>query len=282
MPRNNYIIYCDESVDKGRYYSHFYGGVLIDARHRESVSNLLNQEKVRLNLKSELKWTKISTAYEGKYIEFIDKYMDLIEQNILKCRIMFTQNMFKTPALTEYQIDNQYFLLYYQLIKHAFGLRYSNPATLDEVYVSIYLDDVPDSREKFEDFKDYIHSLWMYPIFRPNKIFIPRENITDVRSHEHVIMQGLDIILGAMQFRLNDMHKIIPEGKRYRGKRTRAKERVYKHINSRIRQIYPNFNIGISTGTNGNTANRWLHPYRHWKFVPLENEIDRTHKTKKK
>jgi hypothetical protein len=34
------------------------------------------------------------------------------------------------------------------------------------------------------------------------------ENITEVVSHNHVILQCMDIILGAMQFPLNDMHKI--------------------------------------------------------------------------
>ena len=38
-----------------------------------------------------------------------------------------------------------------------------------------------------------------------------------------------------MAFRLNDKHKIKPPGQRTRGKRTIAKERLYKHISQRIR-----------------------------------------------
>jgi hypothetical protein len=49
----------------------------------------------------------------------------------------------------------------------------------------------------------------------------------------------------------------------------------------RIRQIYPGFNIGESTGKQGDRANFWRHPYRHWKFIPSEHEIDDT-KTKPK
>ncbi|BCJ87503.1 hypothetical protein skT53_24880 [Effusibacillus dendaii] len=56
------------------------------------------------------------------------------------------------------------------------------------------------------------------------------------------------------------------------GKRTIAKEKLYKHINKRIREIYPNFNIGISAGTK-NIHDRWLHPYRHWLFVPSQHKI---------
>jgi len=96
--------------------------------------------------------------------------------------------------------------------------------------------------------------------------------ISEIKSHNHILLQSLDLILGAMQFRLNDKHKEKPQGSPTRGKRTIAKEKVYKHINKKIRDIYPNFNIGISTGTGGEIQNRWYHSYRHWSFKP-ENYI---------
>ena len=34
------------------------------------------------------------------------------------------------------------------------------------------------------------------------------------------------------------------------------------------------FNIGVSTGQPEGPINRWTHPYRHWRFVPTEYEID--------
>ena len=76
-----------------------------------------------------------------------------------------------------------------------------------------------------------------------------------------------------MAFRLNDMHKVKPPGERTRGKRTIAKEKVYKHISQRIRDIYPNFNIGITRGKEGDSRNYWNHPYRHWSFKPKEFEV---------
>ena len=69
-----------------------------------------------------------------------------------------------------------------------------------------------------------------------------------------------------MQFRLNDKHLDKPPGSNLRGRRTIAKERVYKAISARIRGLRPNFNIGIDTGLDGEKANRWHHPYRHWLF----------------
>lgn len=77
-----------------------------------------------------------------------------------------------------------------------------------------------------------------------------------------------------MQFRLNDKHKRKPKGKWRRGKRTIAKEKLYKLINKRIRKIYSNFNIGITTGIDGDRRNYWNHPYRHWLFIPSNYRQD--------
>jgi len=83
----------------------------------------------------------------------------------------------------------------------------------------------------------------------------------------------LDVVLGSICFRLNDKHKEIPEGKKRRGKRTIAKEKLYKHINKNIRIIKPAFNVGANTGIK-TKEDYWFHPYRHWNFKPKEYQID--------
>jgi hypothetical protein len=75
-----------------------------------------------------------------------------------------------------------------------------------------------------------------------------------------------------MAFRLNDLHLAMPKGRKRRGARTIAKEKLYKHIRSHIIRLKPHFNIGITTG--GSPADRWSHPYRHWAFVPKDHEYD--------
>lgn len=76
-----------------------------------------------------------------------------------------------------------------------------------------------------------------------------------------------------MSFRLNNKHKIKPKGKYRRGKKTIAKEKLYKHINKRIREIYPGFNIGQNTSSPHGPSDYWNHPYRHWKFIPKNYQI---------
>jgi hypothetical protein len=150
------------------------------------------------------------------------------------------------------------------------------------VNLRIYPDQIPDNKERVEQFRGFLMGLSGSPAFRERKIRIRREDIADVDSKEHEILQCLDIVLGSMSFRLNDKHKekTAKNGTR-RGSRTKAKLRVYRHILSRIQDIYPNFNIGRSTGQEADDC-RWTHPYRHWLFTPSERIVIPGSKREKK
>ena len=43
--KRQYIIYADESHRKGKYYSNFYGGALVDYCELEKISIELNNKK---------------------------------------------------------------------------------------------------------------------------------------------------------------------------------------------------------------------------------------------
>ncbi len=185
---------------------------------------------------------------------------------------MIFSNASALRGLQNHHFENEYFLLYYQFFKHAFGLKYAND-TSSVKYIKAYFDYLPDKVSKREQFKEYIKGLESTREFQLSKLKIRKEDIVEVDSKNHLPMQYLDIILGAMAFRLNDKHKEKLPGKRVRGERTKAKEIVYKHICKKIRELRKGFNIGISTGTS-NLSERWQHPYRHWKFTPKDFEID--------
>jgi hypothetical protein len=275
-----YIIYADESVRKGKYYSNFYGGLLVRSKDLESVTAILDNVKKQENLFAEIKWQKVTNNYLNKYKAIINTFFDLVEEDRIKVRIMFTQNRNIPLDLETYHHEHEYFMLYYQFIKHAFGLKYSNPYRQAFKNLRIYLDRLPDTKEKASLFKSHLTSLSKSTNFRNAKIKVSDEQIAEVKSHNHILLQMVDVVLGSMQFRLNDKHKVKPKGAWRRGKRTIAKEKLYKLINKRIRGIYPNFNIGITTGTAGDRSNYWKHSYRHWLFVPNNYKQDDS-KTKK-
>ncbi|MDD5948362.1 MAG: hypothetical protein PUC39_01325 [Lachnospiraceae bacterium] len=269
-----YVIYCDESIVKGKYYSNFYGGALVNSKDFDDVVSILESKKKELNLFNEIKWTKVTEQYLDKYIDFITTYFELIKQGKIKIRIMFRKNENEANNLSEYQELNGFYLLYYQFLKHAFGLKYCNLSN-ENVQLKTYFDKLPNTKEQNERFKQHIYELQNCADFKSAKIVISKEDITDVDSKRHVILQGMDIILGSMQFKLNKENLVKNPSTGRRGKKTIAKEKLYKHISRNIQDLYPHFNIGITTGVNNDYSNDWKHPYRHWSFVPSSYDGER-------
>ncbi|WP_375579040.1 DUF3800 domain-containing protein [Marivirga tractuosa] len=266
-----FYIFCDESVKKDRYFSNFYGGVLLTKEDFQFVNNALKSKVIDLNLEdSELKWSNINTYRVESYCEVMEVFFTAISNGLIKMRVMFTDNRFIPTNLKEGQNKLEYQLLYYQFIKNIFGFRYlQSDYPLD---LELYFDVLPDNRKKNKQFKNFIYGIQFLPELRNANLAIKRESIYEVDSKKHIILQCTDIVLGAIAFRLNRHHKDKPTNSYRRGKRTIAKEKVYKFINQKIREIRPNFNIGISTGIDHDPLNRFTHPYRHWLFIPKEHE----------
>lgn len=267
MKNESFYIFCDESLKKGRFYSNFYGGLLINKKDFEKVNNILLSKLQDLDFENtELKWSSVNTFGLQNYVQIMDTFFELVKQNILKIRIMFTDNRFLAQNLSNTHYKKEYHLLYYQFIKHAFGFPHLNSDI--PIDLEFFFDELPDKKEKNDEFKNFIYGLQFLPNLIKSKISIKKESIYEVDSKKHILMQCLDIVLGAMAFRLNDMHKEKNIQTNKRGKRTIAKERLYKHINKKISEIRPNFNIGVTTGIDDDHLNRYLHPYRHWLFIP--------------
>lgn len=274
-----YILFCDESDRSGAFYSNFYGGLAVGASHYQRVTERLNQKKAELHLFGEVKWEKISEPYANKYIALVQTFFEAVAAGQVRVRIMFRQTAHAAPQLTAEQRDNEFFLLYYQFLKHGFGVAHLPPGQA-RVRLRLYFDQFPDTSEKAAQFKGFLLGLQRHPAAAAAGVEIFPEDITEVRSHEHVLLQCLDVVLGSMTFRLNNKHKAKHPETGQRGKRTRAKERVYKAILQAIHRIRPGLNIGISTGIAGDLSRRWSEPYLHWAFVPREAQFDK-HRTKR-
>lgn len=270
MIKKEYTLYFDESQKNGKFFGNFYGGALVNSKDIDYINATLNAKKQELNLFGEIKWSKVTEEYLDKYKEMITTYFNFIKENKIKIRIMFKPTCFVCNNLSDNQIDNEYYLLYYQFVKLAFGFEYCNPKN-EIVNFRFYFDKLPNTPNRNMTFINYIYGLNNLPMFTNNNLHVKSEDITEVISHNHVILQCMDIILGSINFKLNELNKIKDPITHKRGKKTKAKENLYKHILSNIRDIFPNFNIGISTGIKDNWANKWLHPYRHWKFIPNDS-----------
>ena len=268
MKKEMLHIWLDESDKKGEFYSNFYGGICIRSSQLNDVLQIINRKISELNLTPhEIKWQNVNQYFLPSYIEIVDMIFDLLEKDLIKMRIFFHHNQYSPTGLTEEQKSNTYQILYYQFIKNAFGLRYSEGIER----VQLRLDQMPISNEKKQEFKSFL--LRLNKEFRDVGITLHESDIYEVNSKNELPLQIMDLILGSMCFKLNNKHRIKPQGSRVRGNRTIAKDKLYKHINSRIRELRPGFNVGVSTGYR-ELRDIWTMPYRHWSFRPAEHIRD--------
>lgn len=267
-----YYIWCDESDKEGEYYSNFYGGILIKSSDLGKVSLMMQTFVAENEIDEEIKWQKVNAYTLEKYTKMVDFIFYLLENGLIKIRIFFRNNQYVATNLTKENKRNEYSMLYYQFIKHAFGLKYSNH-TGEPVYLKIMLDDMPLKGDDKAKFIDFIYRLQFDENFKKANIHIRKRDIGEVDSKKHLPLQMMDLILGSICFRLNNKHKLKDANTGKRGARTIAKEILYKHINSKIRELKPGFNIGVSTGIK-NDEDRWIAPYSHWSFKPYSHVID--------
>ncbi|MEY2879623.1 MAG: hypothetical protein RLZZ15_2003 [Verrucomicrobiota bacterium] len=278
LAEKEYVLFCDESDRRGPFYSNFYGGARVPASHLRTVEVALLDCRQRLGLNSEIKWEKVGPGVVERYEQFIAAFFDQIAARRVFLRVMFTHNLHAPIGLTREQLGDSYYRLYYQFLKHGFGLAYLPPHT-QPPRLRIYLDEIGDTREQVAKFKDFVLGLPDTKTIRAaGGLILEDSAITEVRSHDHIIMQALDVVLGSTTFRLNNKHLAKLPGEDVRGKRTVAKERLYNFIRGEIKRVTgkQSFNIGITTGLSDFPSGRWSDPYLHWCFMPRDHALDRS------
>lgn len=235
-----YIVFCDEFDKQGKYFSNFYGGVIVGSSKLDLVVARLNEAKKNAGIESEVKWEKTSPYDVDRYQQLMHVYFNEIEQGNLRTRIMFRANSLVPHGLSPQQQRDEYYLLYYQFLKHGFGF-ISMPQHPEGVNLRIYLDKLPNqSKERISQFKGYIAALADNYNLRHAGLKMKHENIAEVDSKKHILLQCTDVVLGSIAFRLNDKHKAIPKGSKRRGKRTVAKETLYKALRREICRVTKN------------------------------------------
>lgn len=273
-------IWLDESDRHGEFYSNFYGGLLVHSRYYREVLERMRSIVEETGIRDEIKWQKVNEYHYEKYIRLVDLLFDLAKEGKLKIRIFFRHNQYCPTRLTSEERKSDYPMLYYQFIKYAFGLPYAGIGELDAL--TLYLDEIPLRQAERDDFISHIRGLAKDHILKKMGLKIAEDGIIEVNSKQHLPLQFMDVILGAICFKLNEKDKLKAEGENKVGKRTIMKLNLYKHINMRIRDIYPNFNIGVTTPIRVN-SDSWTQVYRHWSFIPKYHTRDtaRTKRAKK-
>lgn len=266
-----YVVYADEAWthDPRLRFWRFYGGALLSSRDRERIDHDLNGLKAQLGLIGEVKWSRVRDVNWERYAVLIDRFLDLVDAGTIKLRYMWLDQQFQNPAaLNDYHLETGYYILYYLFLVLAFGLPWHDER--EGVEIEFFPDQLPDQPEKRREFIRFLKSCHLARRYEGRSDF-RIINVGDVPSRKHLILQCVDVIIGAIGFRLNHMHKVLQDnGRRATG--TKVKERLYKAIIARLRAIdmaergTRDFSIGHSTGINNDIVNRWRHKFRQWDF----------------
>lgn len=120
----------------------------------EFVQSSLKYIVNELKITEEIKWGKVGPVKLDAFKKLMDEFFLLVLENKIKVRIMFRQNSVLPKGLNFDQINNTYFLLYYQFIKHAFGFKYTNNSK--KVNLRLHFDTFPSTISKVMQFKEFI------------------------------------------------------------------------------------------------------------------------------
>ena len=180
-PEREYVLFCDESDREGRYYANFYGGLIVGGSQYKRVSAALDEVKHAQHLFGEVKWEKVSEQYLPKYVALMTAFFREIAAGAVKVRVMFRQRAHQPAGLTREDYELRYFKLYYQFIKHAFGLAHVTPMP-NGVRLRLYFDRLPETHEKTEMFKGFIRALRTTRAFAAAGITIDRQDIVEVKT----------------------------------------------------------------------------------------------------
>ena len=211
------FIWLDESDRHGEFYSNFYGGILVSSKHHREVMERMRSIVTEVGINDEIKWQKVNEYHYEKYLRVVDELFDLAKEGKLKIRIFFRHNQFTASRLTPEEKKADYQMLYYQFIKFAFGLPYADEE-LDSM--TLFIDEIPLRQSERDEFLSHIRGMANDPVLKSKGLRIADDGIVEVNSKQHLPLQFMDVILGAICFKLNEKDKLKAEGENKIGKRT--------------------------------------------------------------
>lgn len=249
-----YILICDESTRKGKLYSYFFGGALVNEREYEKINQLFQMYIKERNL-GEAKRTKITANNYKLYIDLMDLFFTYIKAGKIKARIMLANNteLERIPS----SLDETYCKFYYLFIRYAFSLFYAR----NDIHLRLALDDLPETKESCKNLKDHlVNNLQRVNFVGCNKVILNAKDIEEVDSKKHAILQCIDVVTGIIDFALNSTSEDR------KSKRGQAKWQVWKFVETKIYEIHPTFVFDTTTWPISSHKG-WLDVYKHFAYT---------------
>lgn len=228
-------------------------------------------------IKGEAKWNKLSAANLNCYKELVDTLMSHMKVDGIKYRQMFLDRSYVWKPLpgepNPKDLDTQ-FKLYYQYIKHHFGIQYL-PFDKSGTRILVRLDNHSSQAHK-DQLVDFAEKL---PLWLDRADLTVQ--VTFINSAKSPRLQICDILMGAAGSHGNKMQLKRKPGHKGMTPKQKLRHELCKHVYEALKRLDHEtrgsraFNWFESTGHDGDIANRFHHILRIWKFVPDNCVIDR-------
>ena len=188
MAKLYYDLYCDES---GTDKNNFHFGAIHCSRSRALIfDKQIQQFRAETGMTGEMKWTKVSAAMLPAYIKFADIFLDDLYVTFIVSEITKGHHWRKLASSP----DSQFLHAYFHFIEQV---------TWASARYAIFLDETSSKPYKFNSF----HYCLNLPDIRWKKQK-KYHTFRLLSSHQHNIMQLVDVILGALASRATALHKV--------------------------------------------------------------------------
>jgi hypothetical protein len=182
-------IYCDESchIENDHKPFMFLGKVSAAYNQVKLHTENIQELKKKHHFYAEIKWTSVSKSKLRFYEELIDYFFS----TDLQFRAIGVEKAKINNGAFNQSYDDFYYKMYYYLLNHNLNSLYN---------YNVYLD-IKDtlSSIKVNKLKEVLNT--KFGVFR---------NLQNIRSHESLLLQLTDLIMGAISYYHNDTAKANP------------------------------------------------------------------------
>ncbi|HRI50280.1 MAG TPA: hypothetical protein PLW65_08860 [Pseudomonadota bacterium] len=281
MTTVDYELYADEAWTHinpplNRYWC-FFGGVFGETAPLDRLNKELKAIKKSHGMTCEIKWTNLKATNSSCCKEMIDCLFNNIRISNIKYRQMFLdRSLIRIPNPGESpcsDLDIQ-FKLYYQFIKHAFGLRYLPTIPGRNANILLRLDE-HSSLKHMADLTNFVQHLPTY--WGRSDLTM---QVSFVKSSRNEQLQICDLMMGAAGSHGNKMSLRRANGRRGMTDKQMLRHDLAVYIYEHMRKLDSEergsraFNWFESTGLQGDPANHHFHKARIWKFKPSQYKLD--------
>lgn len=187
MASKTFNLYCDESCHLENDHQKFMLLSYVScAYHQVKLhTQQINTIKKKHHFYGEIKWSNVSNSQYEFYKELIDYFF----ATDLRFRAIVINKSRINNGTFQQDFDTFYYKMYYYLLNHNIKSNFA---------YNVYLDIKDDlSAYKVEKLKEILNT--KYGVFR---------NIQNIRSHESMLLQITDVLMGALSYNLNHIPKV--------------------------------------------------------------------------